>query len=532
MRFLVWRAAPSVALAAVLAASPLSGLAQELDKLMESARAAQSGGDYAAAAKFYGRATVLAPASAELWANRGIMEYLADEFLPAEASLKHSLQLNPRLFSSLLFLGKTLIQTDRPAQALACLARARSQRPNDLEVAMSLGKANSALNRPRQAAAFYAQAARSSPASADAWLGLGGATLDVIAGDGRALAASAPHAAFARALYADELLTQGRPLEAVDVYKAAMENASASENATLSANLEWMESHSESFPLPQNSQEALRRLNAEANTGRESAASIPCSVAGRSPAPDSAAEAACAYWAGDYGRSVDLSSQALKLSPRSAEMLYWSVKANERIAVDALSRFESIAPKSPTTYDLVGDLYRNQRNPDSALEEYKKALAIDGHDPGALLGTAAADLSANKLDDAAAVDRIALVDRPLDPQLNLLMAEVLAAEDHYDRIEAYLAKCRNAPPEMQARIHLLRGRAESENGNIKEAIQQFELAAPGDRDGSAHYQLSRLYRKVGRVADAQRCEAEARAIIHRRDANAAIALREAAGTFQ
>ena len=118
MPSLVRRAVLLMLYFATLAACPLHGQAQELDKLLESARAAQSDGNYADAARFYSHATALAPASPELWANRGIVEYLADQFDASAASMKHALQLHPGLFTPLLFLGKTYVQTGKPALAL------------------------------------------------------------------------------------------------------------------------------------------------------------------------------------------------------------------------------------------------------------------------------------------------------------------------------------------------------------------------------------------------------------------------------
>jgi tetratricopeptide (TPR) repeat protein len=532
MQSLARRAVLLMLFFATLAACPFHGQAQDLDKLLESARAAQSTGDYAGAAKFYSRATALAPSSPELWANRGIVEYLADQFDASAASLKHALQLNPRLFAPLLFLGKTYIQTGKPAQALPYLNHAHGQRPNDSEVLLALGKANAALNRQRQAASFYAEAARVSPENAEAWFGLGAASLEVITEDGRNLAASAAHSTWARALYADELLAQGRPLEASETYKAALNEASPAEKATFSLTLELMQSRPDLFPLPQISREALQRLGAQLKVGQDKAALAPCAPAdrGHRPNPEPMVDAACAYWAGDYERSAAQSWQALTQSPQSAEALYWSVKADERLAVAALSRFEDLAPKSATNYDLVGDLYRDQRNGDSALNEYKKALAIDGHDPAALMGAAAADLSLGNFEEAASLDQVALDDRPLDPQLNLLMAETLVARRHFDDAKPYLEKCLNAPPELQPRVHYLVGRVALEDGDKKEAIHQFELALPGDKDGSTHYMLSRLYRETGHLAESQRALAEAKALISRRNANAAIVVREATST--
>jgi tetratricopeptide (TPR) repeat protein len=532
MQLLVRRALLLMSFFATLAACPFHGQAQDLDKLLESARAAQFEGDYAGAARFYSYATALAPASPELWANRGIVEYLADQFDASAASLKHALQLKPSLFAPLLFLGKTYLQTGKPAQALPYLNHAHLLRPNDSEVLMGLGKVNAALNRQRQAASFYAEATQVSPENAEAWLGLGAASLEVIAEDGRNLAASAPHSAWTRALYADELLAQGRPLEASDTYKAALDEASPAQKATFSRTLELMQSRPDLFPLPPNSREALQRIGTQLKVDQDKAALPLCAPADRrrQPNPASMVDAACAYWAGDYERTAAQSWQALRQSPQTAEALYWSVKANERLAIEALSRFEDLAPKSPTNYDLVGDLYRDQRNADSALNEYKKALAIDGHDPAALIGAAAAYLSVGNFEEAASMDRIALDDRPLDPQLNLLMAEVLVARHRFDQAKSYLAKCLTAPPELQSKVHYLLGRVALEDGDKKEAIHQLEFALPGDKDGGTHYMLSRLYRETGNLAQAQRALAGAKALIKTRDANAVIAVREATST--
>jgi len=514
----------------LLVVCPLRGQTQGIDDLLQSAAAAQSSGNYAEAATLYARTTTLSPNTPELWANRGVMEYLAGQPEASVTSLKHALQLNPSLFTPMLFLGKAYVQTGKPALALPYLNHAHALRANDVEVLLALGKANADLNRQRQAASLYANAAQLASNNPAAWLGLGVAALEVITDDGRNLAASQAQSVWARALYADELLAQGRPLEATDTYKAALAAASPAQAATLARTLQWLQSHPDVSPLPPNSQEALRQLLEQLNDGqpksvREEASVPPCATT--APLLE---EAACKYWAGDYERSASQASQALRQSPQNAEALYWSVKANERLAVAALAHFEELAPQSATNYVMVGDLYRHQRENDSALGEYKKALAIDAHDQGALMGTVLADLATSKLDDAAATDQVALADQPLDPQLNLLMAEILAAGDHYDQVKTYLAKCANAPPELQPRVHLLLGRADARDGETEEAIRQFELALPGDQDGSIHYQLSRLYRKTGKVAQAEKAEAGARALIRQRDVNAAIAVREATGT--
>jgi tetratricopeptide (TPR) repeat protein len=527
------RAALSVLfITTILACCPLHGQAQDLEDLLESARAAQSSGKYAEAAELYTHAIALSPSTPKLWSNRGVMEFLAGQPQASVTSLKRALELNPNLFTPMLFLGKSYVQIGKPAESLPYLRHAHSVRPNDAEVLIALGKANADLNRHRQASSFYEDATRADPDNAEAWLGLGAASLEIINADGRTLAASEAQSIWARSLYADELLAQGRPLEAKDTYKAALLKATPAQKATLAQTLQWIQSHPDLFLLPPVSQAALDSLLTELKAEQVNAMLPGCSSShpGKHTVPAPTVDAACAYWAADYERSASRSGDALKGSPNSAEALYWSVKANERIAVAALSRFEDLAPKSATNYVLVGDLYRDQRQPDGAIIEYKKALAVDDHEPTALFGAAAAYLAAGSLEEAASMGRSALAERPLDPKFNLLMADILAANNNYDEAKPYLAKCADAPPELQPRVHYLLGRAEMEDGNTEAAIRQLEWALPGDDDGSMHYQLMRLYRKNGEPEKAQKAEEEAKALIKKRSANAVIAVREATST--
>lgn len=508
----------------VLCACPLRGQTQDLDELLEKARAAQSSGRYAEAAAIYARATTLAPATPELWSNRGVMENLAGQIGPSIISLKHALRLKPSLYIPMLFLGKGYIQSGKPELAVPYLNHAHLLQPNDSEVLLTLAKADAALNRPREAASAYAAAARLTPDNAALWLGLGTASLNVIATDGRDLATNQPQSVWARALLADELLAQGRPLEAADIYSVVFAKATPAQQATFAHTVSWLESHPDLFPIPANSRTALQTLGKQVDSFNDEASLLGC---GATAALLDAA--ACAFWAGDYEHSAAQAYKALERSPEDPEALYWSIKSNERMAVAALARFEDLAPRSAVSFDMVGDLYRDQRRMDSALGEYRKALEVDPHDPGALLGSIVADIATSRFDEAAAADRLALADRPQDAQLNLLMADVLAAHNHFVEARPYLAKCTTGPPEIQPRVHLLLARADVEEGSIEAAIREYQLALPGDQDGSVSFQLSRLYRKTGNLVLAQQAEDRAKALIAGRRAKAIIEVREMTG---
>ena len=524
---------------ASLAASSSLGQTTDLDTLLDRARTAQTAGDYSKAASLYRRAVTISPRTPELWSNLGLMTFSAGQLDDSVVSLQRALKLNPNLVAPLLFLGKIYLQEKKPAQALPYLVHAQSLQSTDGEVLRTLSKAYEELHREREAAITYGAATRVAPQDANAWLGLGSTSLQLIAIDGHTLAIAAPNSPWARALYADELLAQGRPVEATDTYTKVLAAATPLEKAVLTRTLVYMQATPDQFPTPAKSQIALQHLvdlaaGAAPSAGQQKD-STPPSCSALNPHQDQSAltmAAACAFWSNDYAQSASAAQEVLAQDSQNTEALYWSVKAHERIAVEALSRADDLAPNSSTSHDLVADLYRHQQQYDNAIVEYNKALALDPHDPAALLGAAATYLASSKYDEATATAQRALADRPLDPQTNLLMAEILGAQENEEQAKPYLAKCLNIAPEFQPRVHYLLGRAATKNGNLPEAIHQLELALPGDEDGSTHYQLSRLYRRTGDVAKAETAEAEAKVLVARRYVNAATALREGTAASQ
>ncbi len=509
-----------VLLAAMLCCCPLLARAQgaDLDSILGRAQAEQSSGAYAQAADDYAQATALDPDDAELWANRGLMEHLAGQFPQAIASFKKALARKPALFTPTLFLGVDYLETSQPGLALPYLERAHAARPKDPEAAVSLGRAYAATHQPRAAAAAYSSAVELKADAPGAWYGLGVSSLALIETDGATLAKHAGGSAWASALYADELLTQQRTTEALHLYTVAAAGSTAAERATLAAMLVHAQT-SDATALPQATYAQLQQL--------VGAASEPCPMP-QKPAPTTAAqlhrEAACAFFAGQYGESADAAGRALGRSPGDAEALYWSVKANERRAVAALSRFEELAPQSPATFDLVGDLYRRQREPDQAGAEYKKALAINPHDPAGLLGLAAAQFAQGRQSETTETLRTALADRPDDTKLNLLMGHALVEQHSFAEARPFLEKSIAGGGDMQPLAHALLGRVDAEQGRTSEAIEQMQLGLASDEDGSLNFQLSRLYRKAGDKEASQRAEAQARALEANRLANAKVAV--------
>lgn len=211
--------------------------------------------------------------------------------------------------------------------------------------------------------------------------------------------------------------------------------------------------------------------------------------------------AACSFFAGDNQRAYKAATSLQVLEPHSLEALYWSIRADERMALTALARFQQLEPDSADSHVLLGDIDNQLERYDDAQAEYLKALALAPGDTAALLGLASAHL--NQDDDQAAMQfaQSALAHSPDDPELNLIMGEALQGEHEYVESEPFLMKSLKAKPQMRPRIHALIGKAYAETGKTPDAIEQLKLGISSDEDGSIQYLLARMYFKLGDKKD-------------------------------
>ena len=212
--------------------------------------------------------------------------------------------------------------------------------------------------------------------------------------------------------------------------------------------------------------------------------------------------AECAESTGDDTLALRAANALNRLQPHSAEALYWSILANQRLALRSLARFEQLDPDSATSHVLLGDIYHQLERNDDAQTEYLKALKLSPGDLAALLGVATAYLSNSNLPAAAEAAQSALSKRPDDPDINLLMAEVELGRHDYASALPYLEKSLHTRPRMLPRVHALIGKVYAETDKTEEAIKELNLGASSDEDGSIQYLLAHLYRKQGDIKDA------------------------------
>lgn len=207
--------------------------------------------------------------------------------------------------------------------------------------------------------------------------------------------------------------------------------------------------------------------------------------------------ASCAYSTGNYRNALDAAAKLASNVATEAEGLYWETKSAQKLATAALARASATDPSSPKLHVLLGDIYRQWKSFPDAEQEYRKALALRPGDAGALFGLSLALLADGQNDEALTVAQTALATNPDDPEFNAVMGEILCARNDFPGAEPYLRKSLNTKPEFVSRVHALLGKVYAQTNRTQQAIAELKLALTSDKDGSLHYQIARLYLKVG-----------------------------------
>ncbi len=205
----------------------------------------------------------------------------------------------------------------------------------------------------------------------------------------------------------------------------------------------------------------------------------------------------CAYQSGHYQCAFDAASKLATNTATEAEGLYWETKSAQRLASQTLAQASQMDSTSPKLHVLLGDVYRQQKSFPDAEQEYRKALAIQPNDTGGLFGLSLTLLAAQQTEEAMTVAQTALAKRPEDPELNAVMGEILCARNDFSGAESYLKKSLSTKPEYIPHVHALLGKVYARTGRTEQAISELKLALPEDKDGTVHYQIARLYLKVG-----------------------------------
>lgn len=206
---------------------------------------------------------------------------------------------------------------------------------------------------------------------------------------------------------------------------------------------------------------------------------------------------ACAFYTGDYRTASSAARQLKSIPVTRVSGLYWESKSDQQLAVTALTRSGETNPNSAQLHVLLGDIYRQKQRWEDAENEYRKVLALEPHNQSASLGLAMALFAGGQSNQALEIDKALLMETPDYSEANLLAAEILVRSGHFTDAETYLKKIHDTGQKFMPRVHTLLGQVYLATDRFPQALSEFKLGQASDEDGSIHYQLGRIYQKLG-----------------------------------
>jgi tetratricopeptide (TPR) repeat protein len=212
----------------------------------------------------------------------------------------------------------------------------------------------------------------------------------------------------------------------------------------------------------------------------------------------------CSYYAGDFQTTSGVAAGMETNAATRLEGMYWEGKADEELAVAALTRARELEPDSPRMHILIGDVYRQKRRWSEAESEYREAIHLAPQSRAARLSLAIVLFTELKTDEALSIDKALLDEIPTDPEANFLAADIFVQKHEFQQAEPYLARCQKLNVDLLPRYHVLLGQIYAATDRVAAAIPEYKQGLTADHDGSIHYQLARLYEKLGDKNDADK----------------------------
>ena len=234
----------------------------------------------------------------------------------------------------------------------------------------------------------------------------------------------------------------------------------------------------------------------------------------------------CAYSTAKFQTAAGAAQKLAANAATGAEGLYWETRSAQKLATNALARASQLDSNSPKFHVLLGDVYRQRKYLPDAEQEYRKALALNAEDAGAQFGLSLTLLANSDLDEALRLTQAALAKNPDDPEFNAVMGEILSIQHDFSGAEPYLKKGLSTKPELVPHVHALLGRVYAETNRTQEAIAESKRGLADDKDGRLHYQIARLYLKVGDHDSAKQAFAESERLRREGLTRAAVAMQQ------
>ena len=222
-----------------------------------------------------------------------------------------------------------------------------------------------------------------------------------------------------------------------------------------------------------------------------------------------------------YPQAEDALLQWVEAHPQDRAAQYDLILVRHHIAMAEILRLIEIAPDSYHVHQLLGELYVDRDEDSKALTEFLAVAAARPDLPGIHLQLGHLYWKHGDLDQAFAQLTRELQLDPDNPEANGELGAVLVTEGHAAEAIPHLELAIHSKQDLwPAYVQLGQAYAAEKNYSSAEAAMRQALAH--DSDGSAHYQLGRVLRAEGKIAQANQMFAQVRAIQNEQMASSSI----------
>jgi tetratricopeptide (TPR) repeat protein len=215
--------------------------------------------------------------------------------------------------------------------------------------------------------------------------------------------------------------------------------------------------------------------------------------------------------AGHPEKAVGPFDRAAELQPNDLNLLEFRGRAHNLVARDSYARMARLDPSSWHVHRVQAEIFADEGKHTQAIAEYEAAIKLQDRNPDLYEGIGDEYRKLNQLDAAKQAYSKEL---ELSPQNAVAMYDLGSTDielgDDAAGIPLLQEMIKVYPGSPVAEYYLGRGLAG--DGKDSEAVTWLEKSAHGDPDGEvgerSYYELSRIYRRLQRPAEAQSAVAE------------------------
>lgn len=210
---------------------------------------------------------------------------------------------------------------------------------------------------------------------------------------------------------------------------------------------------------------------------------------------------------GDLELALPMLAALRKAVPDNAEVLYAAYRTYSDLSSESMFSLAMVAPDSAQWHQLVAHEEIKEGKTNNAIAEFRRALEIDAHLPGARFELAELLYSSKDTTIKRKAEQeydTAHAENPADDKTLCRLGEIDAERgDFQHSLEKFTRAAELQPDSSDAKLGQAKALMElNQNDKALGILEQSVQAEPAN--ALAHYRLAMLYRKSGRMDEAKR----------------------------